>query len=166
MVTAPAAPHRAFIGLGSNLHDPVQQVRLALQRLAEIPQSSLVCASSLYRSKPLGPPDQPEYINAVAELVTELGAHALLDELQRIELAHGRTRDGERWGPRTLDLDLLMFDAQELRDGRLELPHPGLAKRAFVLAPLAEIAPDLRIPGLGRVADLRERFPAGAVARV
>jgi 2-amino-4-hydroxy-6-hydroxymethyldihydropteridine diphosphokinase len=145
---------RAYIGLGSNLADPVQQVTRALHELESIPQSQLVARSRLYRSAPLGPRDQPDYINAVAAIDTQLGAKALLHHLQDIEQRHGRVRDGERWGPRTLDLDLLIYGDEISSDAELTLPHPGAHERVFVLAPLCAIAPDAQIPGQGRVIDL------------
>ncbi|MBI3776810.1 MAG: 2-amino-4-hydroxy-6-hydroxymethyldihydropteridine diphosphokinase [Gammaproteobacteria bacterium] len=149
-------PVRAYIGLGSNLADPVQQVARALDELASIPQSQLVARSRLYRSAPLGPPDQPDYINAVAVIDTALAAKKLLHQLQQLESMHGRVRDGERWGPRTLDLDLLLYGDEISSDDELTLPHPGAHERIFVLAPLWAIAPAAVIPGKGRVVDLLE----------
>ncbi len=154
----------AYIGLGSNLEDPVQQVQRALVELAAIPATRLLRQSSLYRSPPLGPPDQPDYINAVAELSTTLQPLELLDELQHIENAHGRVR-GIRWGARTLDLDLLLYGDRRIDESRLILPHPGLALRAFVLVPLLEIAPALDVPGVGPVKLLAERLPPETVIR-
>jgi len=145
---------RAYIGLGSNLADPVQQVARALDELESIPQSQLVASSGLYRSAPLGPRDQPDYINAVAAIDTRLDAKTLLHHLQAIERQHGRVRDGERWGPRTLDLDLLLYGDEISRDDELTLPHPGAHERVFVLAPLCAIAPDAQIPGKGGVVEL------------
>lgn len=144
----------AFIGLGSNLADPRVQVRRALDELAALPDSRLASASSLYRSPPMGPRNQPDYINAVARLDTGLEPEALLDALQAIEAAHRRVRSGERWGPRTLDLDLLLYGERRIDSPRLSVPHPGLPERSFVLYPLAEIAPELMIPGLGALATL------------
>ena len=141
------APVTAFIGIGSNLDDPQRQVMTAFEALAKLPQSELRSRSSLYRTPPMGPPDQPDYINAVAELSTQLAPHRLLDELQQIEHLHHRDRK-KHWGPRTLDLDLLIYGAEILDDPRLRVPHPGLAARAFVVIPLAEIAPEFPIPGL------------------
>lgn len=145
---------RAYIGLGSNLADPVQQVSRALGELATIPHSQVIAQSNLYRSPPLGPPNQPDYINAVAALDTSLGAKELLFHLHRLEELHGRVRDGERWGPRTLDLDLLLYGDQISHDAELTLPHPGAHERAFVLVPLCAIASEATIPGKGRVVDL------------
>src|SRR5690606_32248818 len=116
----------AYIGLGGNLGDPADRLRAAAQDLAAIPQTQLKHVSSLYRSPPPGPPDQPHYVNAVAALETALAPEALLDALQALEARHGRVRDGQRWGPRTLDLDLLLYGAAQLATPRLTVPHPGL----------------------------------------
>ena len=133
---------RVYIGLGSNLAEPRRQLRSALDALTRIPDTQLAAVSSLYLSDPLGPPDQPRYHNAVAALNTSLPPLALLDALQAIELAHGRQRKAERWGPRTLDLDILLFGDRLIGDARLTVPHYHMHARAFVLYPLAEIAPD------------------------
>ena len=152
---SPTESVTAYIGLGSNLQTPIEQVNQALQRLAEIPQTRLVTASPLYRSVPLGPADQPDYINAVAALETRLSPAALLDALQAIEQQQGRTREGARWGPRTLDLDLLLYGDQQIHTERLTVPHPGLGERNFVLYPLYDIAGEnLRIPGLATLGHL------------
>lgn len=143
----------AYIGLGSNLNDPAGQVRRALGVIAVLPDSRLAAASRLYRSPPMGPVDQPEYINAVAALETELAPHDLLHALQTIEHDFGRVRL-RRWGERVIDLDVLLYDDLCLDSPELTLPHPGIGERAFVLFPLAELAPDLVIPGLGPLADL------------
>ncbi|MAT66543.1 MAG: 2-amino-4-hydroxy-6-hydroxymethyldihydropteridine diphosphokinase [Gammaproteobacteria bacterium] len=150
----------AWIGLGSNLDDPAAQVSRALDELDAIEATYLLHVSSLYASPPMGPPDQPEYVNAVAGLLTTLAPEALLDALQAIEQAHGRVRSGQRWGPRTLDLDLLLYADLQLETARLIVPHPGLRQRAFVLHPLAEVAPELMVPGLGRVLELARACPA------
>ena len=143
---------RVYIGLGSNLADPLTQLRSALAALAALPQTSLAAQSSFYASDPLGPADQPRYVNAVAALDTELAPLELLDALQRIELEQGRLRKAERWGPRTLDLDILLFGERQLAEPRLTVPHYHMHARAFVLYPLAEIAPQLRLPD-GRALD-------------
>lgn len=149
---------RSYIALGSNLEDPVQQVRQAIQELRQLPSSQFVTASSLYRSAPMGPSDQPDYINAVVAVDTELSPHALLDALQMIEQTHGRQRGPERWGPRTLDLDVLLYGEQYIDDERLTVPHRGIAERAFVLYPLQEIvADDFTIPGHGELRELISR---------
>lgn len=148
----------AYIGLGSNLDDPVQQVRTALQELDQIPQTHLISASSLYRSDPVGPAGQPDYINAVAEIETVLAARPLLRALQSIEQNHRRVRL-ERWGPRTLDLDLLIYGDQLINEPDLIVPHLMIAERVFVLYPLAEIAPDAPIPGHVPLRTLLEKIP-------
>jgi len=135
----------AYIGLGSNLDTPIAQVERALAALAMLPESRLVVASSLYRSDPLGPAGQPDYINAVAELHTRLAPLDLLDALQAQELAQRRVRL-EHWGPRTLDLDLLLYGAMRIDLPRLQVPHPQMLRRNFVLLPLVEIAPGLQLP--------------------
>ena len=146
---------QVFIGLGSNLNDPLQQLKNAIRRLADIPNCSGLKVSRFYCSRPLGPQNQPDYINAVARLKTTLEAEALLDQLQAIEQAQGRRRDGERWGARTLDLDLLLYGEQQIAIERLMVPHPRLAERAFVLYPLADIAElDLVIPSQGVLQQL------------
>ena len=157
---------RAYIGLGSNLANPMQQVARALDELSALPQSRLVARSGLYRSAPLGPPDQPDYINAVAAIDTQLDAKILLQHLQGIESLHGRVRNGERWGPRTLDLDLLLYGNEISSDAELTLPHPGAHQRAFVLAPLCAIAPQCTIPGKGRADDLLRACGAQLIERV
>lgn len=143
----------AYLGLGSNLSDPAGQVRRALGAIAALPASRLAAASRLYRSPPLGPQDQPDYINAVAALETMLTPRDLLHVLQTIEHDFGRVRL-RRWGERVIDLDVLLYDDLCLDSPELTLPHPGIGERAFVLRPLAELAPDLVIPGLGPLADL------------
>lgn len=165
MSTAPRAPVRVFIGIGANLDDPLAQVRTALDELAQLPQTRLLNASPLYRTPPMGPPGQADYVNAVAELSTSLAPHALLDELQRLERAHRRVR-AERWGPRTLDLDLLLYGEATIADERLSVPHPGLATRAFVLLPLADLAPDLEVPGLRRVRELADAADRSGISRL
>jgi 2-amino-4-hydroxy-6-hydroxymethyldihydropteridine diphosphokinase len=134
---------KAYIGLGSNLAAPAQQLKSALQALHQHEQISLQSCSHLYQSAPMGPKDQPDYVNAVCCLTTSLAPLALLDVLQGIEQDHGRERKGEKWGPRTLDLDMLTFNDLRLNSERLTLPHYGMAHREFVLVPLFEIAPDL-----------------------
>jgi len=134
-----------YIGLGSNLAEPLLQLQRALTALAELPQTSLLASSSFYRSAPMGPQDQPDFVNAVAALATMLSAEDLLDRLQAIETAQGRVRS-RHWGPRTLDLDLLLYGDTCLQGPRLTLPHARLAERNFVLYPLAELAPDLILP--------------------
>ncbi|NCT67365.1 MAG: 2-amino-4-hydroxy-6-hydroxymethyldihydropteridine diphosphokinase [Rhodanobacteraceae bacterium] len=160
MAATDAPPVRAFVGLGSNLDDPAAQVQRALATLAALPHTRLLRHSRRYRTAPWGLEAQPAFVNAVAEVETTLEARALLDALLAIERAHGRRRDGERWGPRTLDLDLLTWDDLRLHAPGLELPHPRIAERAFVLVPLAELAPDLDIAGAGSVRELLARIDA------
>jgi len=135
-----------YIGLGSNLENPIQQVKTALIALNKIPKTTLTNHSSLYQTKPMGPKKQSDYINSVAELSTELSALILLEQLQRIENCQGRVRKSEQWGPRTLDLDLLLFANQVISSPRLTVPHYGMKERLFVLLPLIEIAPTLKLP--------------------
>lgn len=138
----------AYLGLGSNLEDPVRQVKRALGRLMQLPSTQHLSASRLYRSPPLGPQDQPDYINAVARVDTTLAPLELLHALQAIEREFGRVRL-RPWGERIIDLDLLLYGDTVLATPELTLPHPGIAARAFVLRPLAELAPQLDIPTLG-----------------
>jgi 2-amino-4-hydroxy-6-hydroxymethyldihydropteridine diphosphokinase len=148
-----ASNHMAYIGLGSNMADPVAQVRQAREELARLPSSRLLAFSSLYRTAPVGKLDQPDFINAVALIETGLTPHDLLKALLEIEHRHGRVRE-HRNGPRTLDLDILMYDDLHSSDCHLTLPHPRMHQRAFVLHPLFEIAADCRIAGHGDVAEL------------
>ena len=157
-MNAPHTPVRAYVGLGSNLESPRTQVERAFAALAGLPRTRLAGRSRLYRSDPLGPPGQPDYVNAVAALDTALEPLALLDALQSIEHAHGRVRT-LRWGPRTLDLDLLLYGTRISRCARLTLPHPRLHERAFVLYPLADLAPGLVLPGLGALSELLRQCP-------
>lgn len=144
---------RSFIGLGSNLDGPVAQVERALVALAQLPDSRLSAVSSLYRSAPIGPPGQDDYINAVAMFDTCLPPLALLDALQAIEKQQGRVR-GERWGARSLDLDLLLYGGEVISEAHLSVPHPEMFRRNFVLQPLFELAPELSFPD---GSSLRER---------
>lgn len=155
MAPRPEGAEVAYIGIGSNLRDPLRQVHKALRALAELPVSRLLEQSSCYRTTPLGPPGQSDYVNAAALLETELGPLELLDALQAVERSHGRSRGGKRWGPRTLDLDLLLYGGRTMASERLRLPHPEMHRRGFVLVPLADIAPaTLPIPGAGRLQEL------------
>jgi 2-amino-4-hydroxy-6-hydroxymethyldihydropteridine diphosphokinase len=149
---------RVFIGLGSNLENPLEQVRTAINDMKDMMSTELVACSSLYKSPPMGPQDQPDYINAVIELKTTLTPHTLLDELQKIEQQHGRIRK-RHWGERTLDLDVLIYDELIIDDDRLTVPHPGIAERAFVVYPLAELDDTLLIPGLGQVGQIIKMCP-------
>jgi len=150
-----------YIGIGSNLAEPHVQVRQAINELRQLKGCELLSASSLYKSKPLVDPlnvlsdaKQPDYVNAVVAIETDREPLSLLDDLQAIEETHGRVRTAERWGPRTLDLDVLLIDDKIIKHARLIIPHPGLHERSFVLYPLHEIAPDLVIPGYGPLTGL------------
>ena len=136
----------AYIAIGSNLASPMEQVNAAVQALGEIPQSRIVALSSFYRTPPLGPQDQPDYLNAAVVLETTLDAETLLDNTQRIELQQGRVRKAERWGPRTLDLDIMLFGHEVINTERLTVPHYDMKNRGFMLWPLFEVAPDLTFP--------------------
>lgn len=155
-----------YIGLGANLADPIDQLQQAVAALAALPQCQLTAVSSFYGSKPMGPQDQPDYVNAVAQLTTQLTAESLLDALQHIERTQGRQRKAERWGPRTLDLDILLFGQQQIQTERLTVPHYGLPQREFVVYPLLEIAPDLQIPGLGALATIADTVPLNGLTRL
>ncbi|MCP3867936.1 MAG: 2-amino-4-hydroxy-6-hydroxymethyldihydropteridine diphosphokinase [Gammaproteobacteria bacterium] len=154
----------AYVGLGSNLEEPVRQVEAGLRALEAIPETRCTARSSLYTSEPMGPPGQSDYINGAAELHTRLGAHDLLLRLQAIEQAHGRKRE-IHWGPRTLDLDLLLFGQLTIDTALLKVPHPCMCERDFVLAPLFEIAPGLNIPGKGALTDLLRDCPSNHLKR-
>lgn len=151
-------PVDAFIGLGGNLGDAVETVRAAIHALGELPDTQRIAASSLYRTAPVGYLDQPDFINAVVWLRTALPAHALLQAIQSLELAAGRERSFQD-APRTLDLDVLLYGQQQMDTPDLSVPHPRMHQRGFVLIPLAEIAPDLLIPGQGAVQDLVAALP-------
>ena len=156
----------AYIGLGSNLDDPRAQVLGAWERLGALPDSRAVLRSALYRSRPFGPVAQPDFVNAVAALLTRLQPEALLAVLQDLEATLGRQRDGPRWGPRRIDLDLLLLGSQRRTGPQLVLPHAGIVERNFVLYPLADIAPDLEVPGLGPVAELKARLAPEGLWRI
>jgi 2-amino-4-hydroxy-6-hydroxymethyldihydropteridine diphosphokinase len=148
-------PVVAFVGLGANLGDAAATVRDAMHALDVLPQTRLLRASRLYRSRAWGVETQPDFINAVAMLESRLPARTLLDELLAIERTHGRDRNAEtRWGPRTLDLDLLLHGEAVIDEPGLRVPHPHLHERAFALLPLVEVAPDAVIPGLGLARDI------------
>lgn len=156
----------AYIGLGSNLADPVAQIKLARAACAALNGVHELAFSGLYQSPPMGPSDQPDYVNAVMAVATELTAIDLLRALQAIEYQQGRVRTGERWGARTLDLDLLIYGDQQFEQADLTIPHPGITERAFVLYPLYEIAPELVVPGKGRIADLIAACPLSGLKRM
>ena len=147
----------AYIGVGSNIDDPGAQVSKAIDRLRSLAAIQVVLVSPLYGSKPLGSISQPDFVNGVVGVLTQLDALALLKALRSIESALGRPEKHEKWGPRVIDLDLLVYGRETRHDPELTLPHPGIVNRNFVLYPLADIAPDLDVPGLGRVAELKGR---------
>ena len=148
----------AYIGLGSNLQDPRAQVLRASAALERLAATRLIRLSPLYRSKPFGPVAQPDFVNAVAGVLTQLDPHTMLGELLALEKALGRPAERERWGPRIIDLDLLILARERRDEPGLSLPHRGIVERNFVLYPLCDLAPDLDVPGLGRVAELKERL--------
>ena len=156
----------AYVGIGSNLGMPTRQIEEAIELLAEIPRSRLVSRSSLYRSAPFGGIEQPDFVNAAAAMLTALDAHELLDSLLELEKCQGRERGGTRWGPRVLDLDLLAYGSVALVEPGLTIPHPGIGERNFVLLPLQEIAPELVIPGLGRVASIPVNMNEPSISRI
>lgn len=156
----------AYVGLGSNLDDPQQQVRRALDALDDLRDSRVLRRSGLYRTSPWGYPDQPDFVNAVAELETRLSPRELLDGMLDIERRAGRLRDGARWGPRVIDLDLLVYADRRIAEPGLEIPHPRMAERAFVIFPLAELAPALQVPGLGPVSAMASRLDAASCERI
>ncbi len=150
----------AYVALGSNLGDPRGQVESGLAELDRVPDTRVRGRSRLYRNPAMGDATQPEFVNAVAALETGLPPRNLLDALLGIEAAHGRDRDADRWAPRTLDLDLILYGDRIIDEPGLKVPHPGLTTRAFVLYPLAELAPALSVPGSGDLQDLLERVSA------
>ncbi|MCD8513293.1 MAG: 2-amino-4-hydroxy-6-hydroxymethyldihydropteridine diphosphokinase [Nitrincola sp.] len=156
---------RCFIGLGSNLDDPINQVKTALKELAEHSQLKLIQHSPLYVSEPVGPAGQPDYINAAAEIETSLSPEELLDLLQQIEQQHQRVRR-ERWGPRTLDLDILLYGETELNTERLTIPHPYLTERNFVLRPLADLDEKLSLPSGKKIINYLADCPMGTLVQL
>lgn len=166
---ARVADHRsqatAFVALGSNLEDPIAQVRAGLRELAALPGTRLVAASSLYRNPPAGYRDQPDFVNAVAQIETHLAPRELLNALLEIERRHGRARDFPN-APRTLDLDILIYGEREILETGLTIPHPRMLERAFVLVPLAEIAPAAVVPGAGDVSRLVARVDTTGMVKL
>lgn len=154
MSSAPENHARAYIGLGSNLDDPVAQVRAGIAALAQLGHTRVETCSSFYRTAPVGLREQPDFINAVCRIRTGQAPAELMRNLLEIERMHGRSRHGDKGGPRTLDLDLLLYGDRAIQTPELTVPHPRLHERAFVLYPLHEIAPDLVIPGRGAVREL------------
>ena len=148
-----------YIAIGSNLASPLEQVNAAVQAIGAIPDSRIVAVSSFYRTPPLGPQDQPDYLNAAVALDTALAPEALLDHTQRIELQQGRVRKAERWGPRTLDLDIMLFGDEVINTERLTVPHYDMKNRGFMLWPLFEIAPELHFPDGQLLAECLRQLP-------
>lgn len=155
----------AFIGLGSNLQEPAAQLARAVAELAALPDTTLIAQSPFYASRPVGPQDQPDFVNGAVWLSTKLAPHTLLNQLQAIEQAHGRERL-RHWGPRTLDLDLLVFGNQSLNDDRLTVPHRELPNRDFALQPLLDLKPDLTLPEGTAIATLRAQCPDNRLRRL
>ncbi|MET3068415.1 2-amino-4-hydroxy-6-hydroxymethyldihydropteridine diphosphokinase [Atlantibacter hermannii] len=156
---------RVYIAIGSNLTSPLEQVNAALAALAEIPDSQIVAVSPFYRTPPLGPQDQPDYLNAAVALDTDLAPETLLDHTQRIELQQGRERKAHRWGPRTLDLDIMLFGDRQIATPRLTVPHYDMKNRAFMLLPLVHIAPDVCFPDGVKVANSLANLDPSGISR-
>lgn len=156
----------AYVGLGSNLGDSRGAIDRAAGAMRAIGELRAFALAPLYRTAPFGPVAQPDFVNTVAGFVTTLAPRDLLERLRGIERMLGRERTAVRWGPRTIDLDLLVHGRERICDELLTLPHPGIAEREFVLVPLADIAPSLEVPGVGHVSDLLAHVPRGAVVRI
>lgn len=156
----------AYVAIGANQGDPLASVRDAFARLATLPRSKLVARSRLYKSTPLGPQDQPEFINAAAGVLTQLSAHELLSELKALERNMGREVPVQRWGPRVIDFDLCVFGSQRINTDTLTVPHAGVPVRNFVLYPLLDIAPDLDVPGHGRIRELAARISSAGITPI
>jgi len=157
---------RAFVGIGGNLGDVVACLRRAVAAMNAFPRTRVCCVSAPYRNPPMGQASQPHYVNAVVALDTELAPLELLTELQQVERDEGRERAGRRWQSRTLDLDLLLHGERRMNTARLVLPHPGVHLRAFVIHPLAEIAPDVCVPGLGTAAAMASGVSRAGLERL
>jgi 2-amino-4-hydroxy-6-hydroxymethyldihydropteridine diphosphokinase len=154
-----------YLGLGSNLATPEQQLQCAITSLAALADSELVCCSSFYASRPMGPQDQPDYVNAVALINTTLTPRQLLAETQAIEQQQGRVRKANQWGPRTLDIDILLYGDVSLQSTQLTIPHYGMKQREFVLYPLFEIAPDLVLPSGEKLTELLAKCPLNGLEK-
>ncbi len=154
----------AYIAVGSNLSDPVTQANQAIEALKQLPKSRFIAASSLYSSTPMGPQNQPDYINAVVAVETDLLPLELLDCTQAIEQEQGRVRKDERWGPRTLDLDIILYGKEVMNSERLTIPHYGMRVREFVLYPLAEIAPSLQLPDGTMLEEILKSVPLNGLS--
>ena len=154
----------AYVAIGSNLDDPVAQVTGSFAHLAAIRKTKLIARSRLFRTAPLGPQDQPDFVNACVGLLTHLEAGELLSELKELERELGRAAPVVRWGPRRIDFDLLVFGAERIDSTSLTIPHPGIPTRNFVLYPLLDFAPELFVPGHGRVKELASRVSADGLS--
>lgn len=157
---------QVYIGLGSNLDSPENQIQAACKSLTSLPATKLVKCSSLYHSQPIGPKDQPDYVNAVAQIETELSPESLLQQTQGIENQQGRMRETQRWGPRTLDLDILLYGQRLIDEEHLTVPHIGMKHREFVLYPLLEIAPNLVLPCGEKLSDLVVKCPMNGLQKM
>ena len=155
-----------YIGLGSNLSLPEKQIQAACSGLAMLPDTVFIKCSSLYQSRPMGPQDQPDYVNAVALIKTELSPETLLQLTQEIENQQGRIRMDKRWGPRTLDLDILLYGKQQIKKEHLTIPHSGMKQREFVLYPLLEIAPELNLPSGEKLSDIVQTCPINGLQKM
>lgn len=160
-----AQTHTACVALGANIGEPLRQIEAGFAALAALPGTRLLARSSLYRSAPVGYADQPDFINAMAMIETALAPHALLDAVLTIERVNGRVREFPN-APRTLDLDIVLYGDVVLQEPGLTIPHARMLERAFVMVPLAEIAPDVVVPGQGKVSDLAKRVDAASVAQL
>ncbi|MGV3345551.1 2-amino-4-hydroxy-6-hydroxymethyldihydropteridine diphosphokinase [Enterobacteriaceae bacterium LUAb1] len=156
---------RTWLALGSNQADPLAQTEAALNALHQIPDTAIAVVSPFYRTPPYGPPEQPDYLNAVVGLDTALSPLALLECTQRIEREQGRVRKAERWGPRTLDIDMLLFGSETIMTPRLTIPHYDMLNRAFMLVPLLAIAPGICLPDGRLLADLLDRLDCSMIQR-
>ena len=161
-----SSPITAYIGLGSNLSKPIEQIEKAIEKIGIIPKSRLLSVSSLYLSKPMGPQDQNDYINAVLALETALSAIELLNALQSIENNAGRVRKENRWGARILDLDIILFGNEIINTDRLTIPHYGMSEREFVLLPLAEISPELILPNDESITELSQNIAINSMVKL
>ncbi len=157
---------KAWLGLGSNLQQPAIKLQQALTRLGEIDGVGILSKSSFYRTPPWGDENQDDFINAVVQIETNLGPTPLLYQLQSIENVMGRQRSGRRWGPRLIDIDLLLYGDKQCRSEELELPHPRMHERAFVLMPMFELDPMLEIPGYGAIAELLQQLDCSDIFRL
>ncbi len=158
--------NECYIGLGSNLAEPIEQLSTAVEALTKLPKVKELSLSSYYKSLPMGPQDQPDYVNAVARIHCVLEPLALLDQLQKIEQEQGRVRKKEQWGPRTLDLDILLFSNKKIHLPRLIIPHYGMKEREFVLYPLHELEPNLILPDGTLLAELIKTVPRNGMEKI